>query len=372
MENINVQIEQNIINEVKIDYEQTISKENLQKAQFLNKNIGWVISKTELLKTEDGGTSWEQIKLGMPEKVTIKDVYFINQDLGWIVAQDNEITPNPTTNEYHFWVLKTNDGGKNWQHQYENTDTKIFQMYFTNENNGWIIGEKYIKSPHWNRLALVLRTTNQGETWTDDSQDINKTLVQSFGGVNEQIRYIFAKNSKNVILLTSERKIFRSLYNGENWTFDREIAFEKNRKVKIGNDEHLSDLGFSALKLGERENGLLWVAGNLYDKSFHTAHLRGELSIEKERNSWINFIFNKFEINDVEFLSDERIIVCGSWNEQNRLGGTILYSPDRGYSWKTLYQNTETGNLHSLVALSSDQILAIGEKGSIVKFEFER
>lgn len=372
LENVNVQIEQGIISEVKINYDQTISKENLQKAQFLNKNIGWVISKTELFKTEDGGNSWKQIKLDIPEQATIKDVYFINQDVGWIVEQDNEITSNPITNEYHFWILKTDDGGKSWQRQYEKADIRIFQIYFTDENNGWVIGEKYIKSPNWNRLALVLRTTNQGVTWTDVSEDVNKTLVQSFGGVNEQVRSILAKNSKEVILLTSKRKIFSSSNNGESWTFEREIPFEKNRKVKIGNDEFSSDLGFSALKLGQNGNDLFRIVGNLYDESFHTIHLRGELSIEKERNLWINFIFNEFKIDDAEFLSEKIILVCGFWTEQNQLGGAILYSSNKGYSWKTLYRNTGTENLHSLVVLSSNQVLAVGEKGRIVKFEIQR
>lgn len=131
----------------------------------------------------------------------------------------------------------------------------------------------------------------------------------------------------------------------------------------------MTDLSFSAFKIGLGAGNRLWIAGNLYSRSFHGAHVRGELSIENESNSWVNYIFDGFKIEDVKFLNDNKLVVCGSFDQENNSIGTLLYSADSGRTWNTIYRNKTDGNLSSVSVISKNKILAVGDKGKIISLE---
>jgi photosystem II stability/assembly factor-like uncharacterized protein len=60
-------------------------------------------------------------------------------------------------------VLKTTDGGKSWQEKYRKTDTTYFfdAMDFINEHHGYILGD-----PIDNKF-LLMETQDGGKTWTN-------------------------------------------------------------------------------------------------------------------------------------------------------------------------------------------------------------
>jgi photosystem II stability/assembly factor-like uncharacterized protein len=101
---------------------------------FLSSTKGWATEEGGIiLKTTDGGNSWEQIRPG----VAIHTLFFLNEYNGW---GDNGS------------LLQTTDGGYTWQVQVENIGT-ISSYCIVDENNFWLVGGK------------SLRTTDGGQSW---------------------------------------------------------------------------------------------------------------------------------------------------------------------------------------------------------------
>lgn len=116
---------------------------------FINVSNGWIITEngtggmiiTEfpVIITNDGGETWsssEFLKDG-----GLRCICFINENIGWVAGSQN--------------VYKTIDGGKHWSFEFSPSNGELFakDMYFVDENNGWIInwdGEiyKYQKQSH--------------------------------------------------------------------------------------------------------------------------------------------------------------------------------------------------------------------------------
>lgn len=98
------------------------------------------------------GDNWSQAK--SPVQILLTKVFFLNDKLGWATGHDAVI-------------LHTNDGGKNWQIQYEDPipggdiPKPLLDVYFTDKNNGFASGA----------YGLLLKTTNGGEDWSLVSTD---------------------------------------------------------------------------------------------------------------------------------------------------------------------------------------------------------
>src|SRR4051812_41864894 len=61
----------------------------------------------------------------------LHDVYFLNEQTGWIVGSSGTL-------------LKTTDGGKTWKKQTGVTEDTILQVYFSDDASGWLLCERNI------------------------------------------------------------------------------------------------------------------------------------------------------------------------------------------------------------------------------------
>jgi photosystem II stability/assembly factor-like uncharacterized protein len=80
------------------------------------------------------------------------DVYFLNENKGWIAGSNGTL-------------LTTIDGGKTWKQERNFTDDNIRQIYFTGENDGWLLCERNIYSLGSNAPSYLLKTSNGGANW---------------------------------------------------------------------------------------------------------------------------------------------------------------------------------------------------------------
>lgn len=156
---------------------------------FVNANVGWAVGwDGVIIKTTDGGQTWVSQTSGTGEN--LKEVYFIDQNNGWVVGDWNNIgntllkttnggntwqllDPDPPTKRYyediqfvgstHGWIvgascklLHTSDGGQTWANQSVGTTTPhLLSVFFINSTTGWVSSSD----------GRIWKTTNSGTTW---------------------------------------------------------------------------------------------------------------------------------------------------------------------------------------------------------------
>lgn len=131
-----------------------------------------------LLKSINGGNSWDTIKHTVQDVAQLGDSFFINSKIGWALIQGNIVYK--TTNGGKTWIeysncinamhifflnkiigfscqqglSKTTDGGKTWHKKQNALSYGDFHgICFIDENTGWVAG------------CAAYKTTDGGETW---------------------------------------------------------------------------------------------------------------------------------------------------------------------------------------------------------------
>lgn len=170
------------------------------QVQFINQNIGWVVlfnfntGMPTFLKSTDGGNTWAPIDgRGM--------FYYANQNNGWAFGGEGTNGQEPP-----YSIHNTTNGGINWNLQFEDsTGGKYNAIYFSDINNGWIVGDS----------GKVLKTTDGGNNWT----------FVTNSGVNpaEQCKTVFSLNGNHVWIPTKDSDSYHtpiikySSDGGANW-----------------------------------------------------------------------------------------------------------------------------------------------------------
>lgn len=119
--------------------------ETLNAVTCINDRHCWVVGQDSVLFTLDTGLHWEKFA-NIPYLTSpFKAVEFVDSQTGWVLLHENE-------------VLRTTDGGANWQLQKVSTDTNAINFFedieFVDRQTGYVTG--------WGGVA---RTTNGGKTW---------------------------------------------------------------------------------------------------------------------------------------------------------------------------------------------------------------
>jgi photosystem II stability/assembly factor-like uncharacterized protein len=109
-------------------------------------------SKGMVAKSTNEGVTFEWMQVKGYEKRDFRAMYAWNEKEAIIVA-----VASPAI------ILKTYDGGASWEKVYENSDTSMFldAIHFSDQNNGTVIGD-----PIGGHL-FVLTTKNKGATWVE-------------------------------------------------------------------------------------------------------------------------------------------------------------------------------------------------------------
>ncbi len=123
----------------------------LSEVYFANQDTGYVAGVNVLLKTEDGGLTWETAYSG---DFLLEGIYFSDLNNGFAVGYD--------FNESKSLIVKTTDAGATWSEQLLETSSFLSDVFFVNASTGFIVGSE----------GEAFRTTNGGASW--DSLNINK------------------------------------------------------------------------------------------------------------------------------------------------------------------------------------------------------
>lgn len=148
-----------------LTYEQTSIDNELYGLAFTNDSTIIAVGYGTIIKSTDNGTTWENSNV---EGDVYVDIDFVDEFIGYVAGEQGSI-------------LKTIDGGINWQYlRKANTITqkryRFTSVYFSDELNGFLAGEK----------GVLWQTTDGGESW--QVRTIDKTHhYTSITTVNQKI-----------------------------------------------------------------------------------------------------------------------------------------------------------------------------------------
>ncbi len=272
--------------------EATLPTGNMMKAptamDFANDNqlVGYIAGGTALLmKTTDGGMSWENANLPNAQ-YSPNDLEFFSENNGLLISgyvEDEKVESKaePGTWEealelydsmMHRWrmihdpiyrldyrathplspkandpgtVYRTTDGGATWEELYSNANQIFYQLHMVNEQVGWILGDTVTGN------VLLLKTTDGGATWTDYSDRIPIDDIGNYGyGItaitfNSTGQTGFLAGAAGVSSIIYKSLLFYTTDGGETWTWD----------------DSLMDWGHPIIAFGWSGDKLAWQAG---------------------------------------------------------------------------------------------------------------
>jgi photosystem II stability/assembly factor-like uncharacterized protein len=269
---------------------------------FLDENNGWITGDSgKILYSSNGGADWEKQNSPIHEK--IHSIIFLDKNNGWVCGGR--------------YILHTNDGGVNWQVQFQDTDpTQLtnpkvyFQILFVNASLGFAVnnygelcrttdaGNKWVVQTKWDyrgaariffvndmvgyvfTIREIYKTKNGGETW--DKFEYDTPLCTGIYFTNENIGWSLAFVPTNSVIINSP--IYKTTDGGRNWIF-----------VDSLKDSYLNDISFfdnkTGIILGTTKIFMTTDGGNNWEVAadFSQTDVRFvDIAVVDKKNVWVS------------------------------------------------------------------------------------
>lgn len=270
---------------------------NLTSVYFNNGNVGWVVGYNgEILKTTDGGIQWNEVSSGTTNKLN-SVVFFSDDQNGWIVGEFGTI-------------LHTSNGGNSWVNQNSGIINWLGSVYFTDLNNGYVCGKE----------GTILKTSDGGNNWvivtTPTTEDLHSIYF-----INNNIGWAVGFNG--LIIKTTD--------GGQNWV------------VQISNTlQELNSVYFINENVG-------WICGN-NGEILYTSNGGTLWSVQNSTTT--------YDLNNIKFSDELNGITVGS-------NGVMLRTNDGGANWNSENSGV-TYNLCSSTIINLNSCWVVGDIGTII------
>ncbi|MBU8934723.1 MAG: hypothetical protein KOO62_12060 [candidate division Zixibacteria bacterium] len=304
-----------------------------------------------LIKTSDGGTTWQANPSGTISTPSLMDITFVNDSLGFAVGFGGAI-------------LRTTDGGETWEYRRRNKESFVDEWFtevqFWDESTGWSIGFTPTQGAIWN-------TANGGESWIKQSTDDEEWTSRAEGMffLNQDIGWIVAVD-----------KVLKTTDGGATWT-DLSLILTTDLSGIAFVDELTGwVVGTAGTILKTEDGGTEWtnltneeLISNLHDVTFvndTTGWVVGNLgTIWRTIDGGSNWVVDSTAnttvgLNTVFFADSANGWIVG-------YGGTILHTVNAGLTW-TKQPSPTPANLNNICTSDStlNKLWIVGEDGLIM------
>lgn len=292
---------------------QRASNGDLVSVFFISAERGFVGGDAGYLAaTADGGRNWTRLPLDTKEN--INEIYFRNDDNGYVLAGSR--------------IYLSNDGGRNWREsklinagELKGLTPDFLSVRFTGRRKGWIVGSVSNRRDEVVD-SLVLHTTDGGETWQRVRVPA-KVELYHLDFANDERGWLVG--DKGTILYTEDE--------GITWA-----------KQTSGTSVSIYNVDFRDSKDGAAVGGEGVI-----------------LRTENGGETWRRVVTNVTRtLLRVSFADDKNGWAVGG-------GGIILRTDDKGRTWL----RQESGSLDSLYGLYVDKRggWAVGRKGIVLRYK---
>ena len=311
------------------------------------------------IRSTDGGNSWSNIEI-LPFHY-FRSAYFFDYNTGYISCDAGN-------------VLKTINGGLNWNVQYTGVNFVLEKLFFISGNIGYLIAN----DTSFNGKSYLYKTTNAASNWLQNFADSN-CVLNSINFTSTQIGYI-AGNNKNILY---RAKIFKTTNQGITWDslplhiFSKvsSLYFLNDNTGYISCDSNNSQYG----RIYKTTNGgLSWIplpnynfyAGLNYSQFINenlgfTINLSTAHFIFKTNNGGLNWVgcnpTTSFNLDVFAYSFNDSLngIIGGQ-------GGIIYKTTNGSINWST-YKNSRFGDILSIYFINSLTGFAGGNYQTILK-----
>lgn len=216
---------------------------------FVDNKNGWACSRNAILGTTNGGETWEIKYIEDLDEGRFRDIQFLNQNTGFVVGGKGSFGSIGV-------LLKTNDGGESWQEATPQSLSTLTHISIVNDKNIWVcgfggtilfttdIGLTWTKrnlnispSPSLTRIQFI----DQKNGWTSSRDDYLGFYITIDGGRNwlgiseESFKIIggvqsfyFIDNKRGWMCNFPFDRILRTTDGGLTWQYDSEIRQKIN------------------------------------------------------------------------------------------------------------------------------------------------
>jgi len=279
----------------------------LRDVHFVDLDMGWAVGdRGTIIRTEDGGRSWTSFTT--PRDMRWNDVFFLNEQVGWIAGGFYRGALQRSVGV----VIETRDGGKTWKNVSRSGIAQVKRIKFFDESNGWMVCDSNQLFP-----TGMMITKDGGATWQTAPKMSGFPIV------------IADAANPGVIFGIDQRKQFVNSMRPN----------DEVQRVAFVNDVRVERTGFS-VRAGDR----------------------GSVEVSLDLANWIRCKLpnglEEFDWNSISIF-DQNIWLVGN------PGCLVAHSSDHGKSWQT-YRIPESSPLQSIFFLNKDRGWAVGDLGKIL------
>ena len=134
----------------------SLTEENLFAVDFVDNKNGWICSRNSILRTIDGGETWEIKYNENLGEGRFRDIHFLNQTTGFVVGGKGSFGS--------IGILhKTDNGGDTWRDVTLESISTLTYISIVDKQNIWLCGFG----------GTILLTSDIGLTWTKRNLNIS-------------------------------------------------------------------------------------------------------------------------------------------------------------------------------------------------------